>query len=92
MEHVATRRERASRKRRQAAVDRAMRYLREGLTGLDVRPGTAEQQIEASPRPMATAKALVRDWRRREPRVLTRNDLIRRAYRVELGHAWPTGN
>jgi hypothetical protein len=91
MEAVSTRRERASEKRRKAAVERALVYLREGLAGIDARLGTAEQQIEASARPMATAKALVKDWRRRRPvdAADDRATLARAAYALELGHGWP---
>ena len=85
-------------KRRKAAVERALRYLNEGLAGLPgVRKGTAEKRIRDSAQPMSTAKALIKDWRRRHPRVPTKpappaNDraaLIRAAYAMEMGHGWP---
>ena len=93
--------QRRSIRRRKAAVEGALRYLSEALTVLPgVRVGTAEKRIRQSPRPMSTAKALVKDWRRRHPRVATkptppvddRAALIRAAFAVELGHGWPAGD
>ena len=87
-------------RRRKAAVTRAIEYLNAGLTGLSgVRPGTAEKQVRGSPQPMSTAKALVKDWRRRHRSLATkptprdeRAQLIHTAYAMELGHAWPAGH
>ncbi len=88
-------------KRRKAAVEGALRYLNDGLAGLPgVRKGTAEKRIRQSPRPMSTAKSLVKEWRRRYPRMATkpalpvddRAALIRAAYAMELGHGWPAGD
>ncbi len=101
MAGIRTWRERAQTKRRQAAVERALRYLNEGLAGLPgVRKGTAEKRIRHSAQPMSTAKALVKEWRRRQPRSATkpappaddRAALIRAAYAMELGHGWPAGD
>ncbi len=101
MTEIRTWRERAQIKRRKAAVGRALRYLNEGLAGLPgVRKGTAEKRIRDSVQPMSTAKALVKDWRRRHPRMATkpappvddRAVLIRTAYAMELGHGWPAGD
>ncbi len=56
-------------RRRKAAVTGALRYLNEGLARLPgVRKGTAENRVRESSQPMSTAKALVKDWRRRLPR------------------------
>jgi hypothetical protein len=48
---------------------------------------------------MSTGKALLKDWRRRHPRLATkpkprdeRAELIRTAYAMELGHGWPAGD
>ena len=87
-------------RRRKAAIKGALRYLNEGLVGLPgVRKGTAENRVRESSQPMSTAKALVKDWRRRHPRLVTkprppvdgRAALIRTAYAMELGHSWPAG-
>ncbi len=86
-------------KRRKAAVERALRYLNEGLAGLPgVRKGTAEKRIRKSAQPMSTAKALVKGWRGRKRAsaatlpVDDRVALIRAAYAVELVHGWPAGD
>ncbi len=88
-------------KRRKAAVEGALRYLNDGLAGLPgVRKGTAEKRIRESPRPMSTAKGLIKDWRRRHPRSVSKTTpptddraaLIRAAYAMELGHGWPAGD
>ena len=101
MTEFRTWRERAQIKRRMAAVERAVKYLHEGLAGLPgVRKGTAEKRVRESARPMSTAKSLVKDWRRRHPRsapkparsVDDRAALIRAAYAMEMGHGWPAGN
>ncbi len=99
MEQVKTWQERATAKRRKAAVERALRYLNEGLTGLPgVRRGTAEKRIRDSSQPMSTAKALVKGWHGRRrvsaatPPVDDRAALIRAAYAMELGHGWPAGD
>ncbi len=92
--------QRRAAKRRKAAVMRAVEYLDAGLTGLSgVRTGTAEKRVRQSPQPMSTARALVKDWRRRHRSVATkprprdeRAQLIHTAYAMELGHAWPTGS
>ncbi len=85
-------------RRRKAAITGALRYLNEGLAGLPgVRKGTAEKRVRDSAQPMSTAKALVKEWRRRHPRLPTRPTppaddraaLIRTAYAMELGHGWP---
>ena len=95
---IRTWRERAQAKRRKAAVERAIIYLNEGLAGLPgVRKGTAERQIQDSAQPMSTAKSLVKDWRWRQPRLVTkpaplvedRAALIRTAFAMEMGHSWP---
>ena len=99
MSDVKTWRERAAAKRRRAAVERALRYLNEGLAGLPgVRKGTAEKRIRDSAQPMSTAKVLVKEWRGRgrasavEPPVDDRAALIRAAYAMELGHGWPASD
>ena len=88
-------------KRRKAAVEGALRYLNAALAVLPgVRVGTAEKRIRQSPRPMSTAKSLIKDWRRQHPReapkpappVDDRAALIRAAYAMELGHGWPAGD
>ena len=92
--------QRRTARRRKAAVMRAVEYLNAGLTGLSgVRPGTAEKRVRQSPQPMTTAKALVKDWRRRHRSLATkptprdeRAALIRAACAMELGHAWPVGH
>ncbi len=93
--------QRRSVRRRKAAVEGALRYLNEGLAVLPgVRVGTAEKRIRQSPRPMSTAKALVKDWHRRHPRSVSKTTpptddraaLIRAAYAMELGHGWPAGD
>ncbi len=98
MTDIRTWRERAQIKRRKAAVERAVAYLNAGLAGLPgVRKGTAEKRIRDSSQPMSTAKSLVKDWRRRYPRLATkprppvddRAALIRTAFVMELGHSWP---
>ncbi len=89
--------QRRTARRRKAAVTHASEYLNAGLTGLSgVRPGTAEKRVRQSPQPMSTAKALVKDWRRRHRSLATkprprdeRAQLIQFAYAAELGHAWP---
>ena len=100
MGDVKTWRERAAAKRRKAAIKGALRYLNEGLAGLPgVRKGTAENRIRDSAQPMSTAKSLVKEWRRRQPRVATkptppvddRAALIRTAFAMEMGHGWPAG-
>ncbi len=85
-------------RRRKAAVERALRYLNEGLAGLPgVRKGTAEKRIRKSAQPISTAKALVKGWRSRrrnsaaEPPVDDRSTLIRTAFAMEMGHGWPEG-
>ncbi len=99
MGDVKTWRERAAAKRRKAAVERALRYLNEGLAGLPgVRKGTAEKRIRESAQPMTMAKALVKGWRGRKrvstatPSVDDRAALIRAAYAMELGHGRPAGD
>ncbi len=99
MSDVKTWRERAAAKRSRAAVERAIRYLNEGLAGLPgVRKGTAEKRIRDSSQPMSTAKALVKGWRSRRrtsaatPPVDDRAAMIRAAYAMELGHGWPAGD
>ncbi len=99
MGDVKTWRERTAAKRRKAAVERALRYLNQGLAGLPgVRKGTAEKRIRESSQPMSTAKALVKEWRGRkgasaaEPPVDDRAALVRAAYAMELGHGWPAGD
>ena len=99
MEDVKTWRERAAAKRRKVAVERALRYLNEGLAGLPgARKGTAEKRIRDSSQPMSTAKALVKEWHGRkqasaaEPPIDDRAALIRTAYAMELGHGWPAGD
>ena len=86
-------------RRRKAAIKGAIRYLSEGLAGLPgVRKGTAEKRIRQSAQPMTTAKALVKEWRSRKrasaatPPVDDRAVLIRTAYAMELGHAWPASH
>ncbi len=86
-------------KRRKGAVERALRYLNEGLAGLPgVRKGTAEKRVRASSQPMNAAKALVKEWRGRKrasaatPPVDDRAALIRAAFAMELGHGWPAGH
>ena len=86
-------------RRRKAAIERALRYLNEGLTGLPgVRKGTAEKRIRTSSQPMSTAKAQVKGWRGRRrasaatPPADDRAALIRTAYAMELGHGWPAGD
>ncbi len=75
MADTASWRNRAQNKRRNAAVERALEYLTIGLAGLSGRrKGTAEKQVRESSRPMATAKALVTDWRKHSgPRAATLN-------------------
>ena len=101
MAEMNARQKRFVAKRRRAAVERALRYLNESLAGLPgVRKGTTEKRIRDSVQPMSTAKALVKDWRRRHPRMATkpappvddRAALIRVAYAMELGHGWPAGD
>ena len=82
-------------RRRKAAIAGALRYLNEGLAALPgVRKGTAERRVQDSAQPMSTAKALVKEWRRRQPRLATkpvddRAALIRTAFAMEMGHSWP---
>ncbi len=99
MEQVKTWRERAAAKRRRAAVERAIRYLNEGLAGLPgVRKGTAEKRVRDSAQPMSTAKALVKEWCGRKrasaatPPVDDRAALIRAAFAMEMGHGWPAAD
>ncbi len=93
--------QRRAAKRRKAAVMRAVEYLNAGLTGLSgVRLGTAEKRVRESSQPMSTAKALVKEWRRRHRSLATtkpppqdeRAALIQTAYAMELGHVWSTGH
>ncbi len=86
-------------RRRKAAVGWALRYLNEGLAGLPgVRKGTAEKRIRESSQPMSTAKALLKEWHGRKraslpgPPVDDRAALIRTAYAMEMGHAYPAGD
>ncbi len=86
-------------RRRKAAVERALRYLNEGLAGLPgVRRGTAEKRVRDSAQPMSTAKALVKEWRGRKrasaatPPVDDRAALIRAAFAMEMGHGWPAAD
>ncbi len=86
-------------KRRKGAVERALRYLNEGLAGLPgVRKGTAEKRVRASSQPMNAAKALVKEWHGRKrasvatPPVDDRAALIRAAFAMELGHGWPASH
>ena len=99
MTEIRTWRERAQIKRRSAAVERAVRYLNEGLAGLPgVRKGTAEKRVRDSSQPMSTAKALVKDWHGRKrasaatPPADDRAALIRAAFAMEMGHGWPEGD
>ena len=99
MGDVKTWRERAADKRRKAAVERAVAYLNLALAGWPtVRRGTAEKRVRESAQPMSTAKALVKGWRGRgrasaaEQPVDDRAALIRTAYAMELGHAWPSSH
>ncbi len=99
MAEMNARQKRFVAKRRKAAVERALRYLNEGLAGLPgVRKGTAEKRIRDSSQPMSTAKALVKEWHGRKrasaatPPVDDRAGLIRAAYAMELGHGWPAGD
>ncbi len=86
-------------KRRKGAVERALRYLNEGLAGLPgVRKGTAEKRVRDSSQPMNAAKVLVKEWHGRKrasvatPPVDDRAALIRAAFAMELGHGWPAGH
>ena len=98
MEQVKTWQERATARRRKAAIEGALRYLNEGLAGLPVRKGTAEKRVREAAQPMSTAKALVKEWHSRKrasaatPSVDDRAALIRTAYAMELGHGWPVAN
>ncbi len=99
MSDVRTWRERATIKRRKAAVEGALRYLNQGLAGLPgVRRGTAEKRVRESAQPMSTAKALVKSWHGRTrasaatPPVDDRAALLRAASAMELGHGWPAGD
>ena len=66
--------QRRAAKRRKAAVERAVEYLNVALACWPaVRKGTAEQRVRSSLQPMSTAKALVKDWRRRHRSLATRN-------------------
>ncbi len=91
MTEMNARQKRFVAKRRKATVQRALRYLNEGLAGLaGVRKGTAEKRVRNSPQPMGAAKALVKEWRGRRRAIADgRAALIRAAYAAELGHAWP---
>jgi hypothetical protein len=98
MAEMNARQKRFVAKRRKAAVERALRYLNEGLAGLPgVRKGTAENRIRDSAQPMSTAKSLVKEWRGRKrastatPPVDDRAALIRTAFAMEMGHGWPAG-
>ena len=92
---MKTWRERAQTKRRKAAVARAVEYLNAGLAGLSA---AAEKRVRDSAQPMSTARALVKEWRGRRrtiaaaPPVDDRAVLIRAAYAMEMGHAWPMGD
>ena len=69
MNRINTKRERFIAKRRKTAIERALRYLNEGLEGLEhFRKGTSEQRVRDSSRPMTTAKLLIKDWYRRRRR------------------------
>ncbi len=99
MAEMNARQKRFVTKRRKAAVERAIRYLNEGLAGSPgARKGTAEKRIRDSAQPMSTAKAPVKEWRSRKrasvatPPVDDRAALIRAAYAMELGHGWPAGD
>ena len=99
MSDVKTWRERAQAKRRKAAVERALRYLNEGLAGLPgVRRGTAEKRVRDSAQPMNTARSLVKEWHGRKrasaatPPVDDRAALIRAAFAMEMGHGWPAAD
>ena len=91
--------QRRANRRRKAAIAGALRYLNEALAGLPgVRKGTAEKRIRDSAQPMSTAKALVKEWRGRQPAAPLRRPacdraaLIRTAYAMEMGHAYPAGD
>ena len=99
MAEMNARQKRFVAKRRKAAVERALRYLDEGLATLPgARRGTASKRVRESPRPMSTAKALVKEWHGRKrasaatPPVDDRAVLIRAAYAMEFGHGWPAGD
>ncbi len=100
MPEMNARQKRFVARRRKAAVERALKYLSDGLAGCpDARIGTAERQVRESPRPLMVAKALVKDWCQRHRSLATtptprdeRAALIQTAYAMELGHAWPTGH
>ena len=63
---IRTKRERFIAKRRATAIDKALKYLKAGLDGLPhVRIGTSIKRVRESPRPMLTAKLLIKDWYRR---------------------------
>ena len=97
MADVRTWRERAQAKRRGAAVGRAVEYLNVALEMLPgARKGSAERQVRESSQPMTTAKALVKDWRRRNCSLAAkptprdeRDALVQAAFAMELGHVWP---
>ena len=100
MPEMNARQKRFVARRRNAAVDRALKYLSDGLAGCpDARIGTAERQVRESPRPLMVAKALVKDWCQRHRSLATmppprdeRAALVKTAYAMELGHGWPTGH
>ncbi len=104
MPEMNARQKRFVARRRKAAVERALKYLSDGLAGCpDARIGTAERQVRESPRPLMVAKALVKDWCQRHrslaptptPTPRPRDEraaLIRAACAMELGHAWPAGH
>ena len=99
MTDMSPRQQRRAIRRRKAAVERAIRYLNEGLAGLPgVRKGTAEKRVRDSAQPMSTAKALVKEWRGRKrasaatPPVDDRAALIRAAFAMEMGHGWPAAD
>ena len=63
MPEINARQKRFVARRRNAAVERALKYLSDGSAGCpDARMGTAEKQVRESPRPLMVAKALVKDW------------------------------
>ncbi len=101
MPEMNVRQKRFVARRRNAAVDRALKYLSDGLAGCpDARVGTAERQVRESPRPLMVAKALVKDWCQRHRSLAPtspptprdeRAQWIQTAFAMELGHGWPTG-
>ena len=83
-------------RRRQAVVEQALKHFRGALRSIPhIRPGTSEKLISSASKPLAAAKNLIKEFKKRKPRkrptkLRDRQALISEAVALELGTSWPS--